>query len=295
MAPSLQSGSVLPYADTSFEQGIAGWTVPSGVATLARTTPWGLSAFDGAYALAVTSSTATASTVRSAKFATPGGAGLNWRAQPIVHPAAGSWSSVLVRLRWYDAANVDLGASTGTAYSLPGSSWYALPSDATAPAGATQAAIEVVATASATGSVLHVDQAVLWQVLPLTAVEANSDGGYAVLTLRELPLDFYLSVYRVGSDGSRTLVRGPAGLIDRQLITSDLMVIEDHEAPFGVPVYYRIEIYNAAGGQASTRSSDTVTLTLADINEAWLKDPGNPQRNLRVVVQRAPDWSRPVE
>ncbi|MET7687943.1 hypothetical protein ABZT06_08180 [Streptomyces sp. NPDC005483] len=293
-APSLQAGSVLPYADASFEQGVAGWATTTGVATLARTTPWGSSFFDGAYALAITSATATASTIRSAKF--PVTAGVNWRAQAIAHPAAGSWSSVLVRVRWYNASNVDLGASTGNAYTLPGSSWYALASDATAPAGATQAAMELVATASAINSVLHIDQIALWQVLPLTAVEALDDDGYIVLTLRELPVDDYtITIYRVGQDGSRTLVRGASGLIDRQLITSDLLIAQDHEAPIGVPVYYRVEIRSTDDTVNAVRTSASVTITLADINEAWLKDPGNPQRNLKVVVQQAPDWTRPID
>lgn len=130
-APSMQSGTVVPYADGSFEQGVAGWTVTSGVATLARTTPWGYSAFDGAYSLAVTSSTASASTLRSARF--PVVAGANWRAQIIIHADAGTWTSVVVRVRWYDAANTDLGASGGVSYGVPGSSWYAMSSDNTAP------------------------------------------------------------------------------------------------------------------------------------------------------------------
>lgn len=295
VAPKLQAGSVLSYADSSFEQGVGGWAVGAGVATLARTTPWGNSYFDGSYALAVSTATATASTIRSGKFPAPGGAGLNWRAQVLAHPAAGTWASALVRIRWYDAANVDLGASTGVSYVLPGSSWYVLPSDGVAPANATQAAVEVVVTASAINSVLHFDQVVLWQVLPQTAVAVSGDGSYVELTLREMPLDYLLTVYRVAADGSRTLVRGELGLIDHQVIVSDLMVIEDHEAPIGVPVYYSIEIYNAAGALASTRTSGTVTVTLADINLAWLKDPGNPQRACRVLVQRAPDWSRPIE
>lgn len=199
VAPKAQAGSVVPYADSSFEQGIAGWTVPSGVATLARTTP-GLSAFDGAYSLAVTSSTATASTLRSAKF--PVTAGENWRAQALVHPAAGTWSSVRTRVRWYDASNVDLGASTGAVFTLPGSSWYLVPSDATAPANAATGAVELVVTASATSSVLHVDQVVFWEVLPQTAVEAVDSGGYIRLTLRELELDYELTVWRLQADGS---------------------------------------------------------------------------------------------
>jgi len=293
VAPQLQAGTVLPYADASFEQGIAGWTVPAGVATIARTTPWGNSYFDGSYALAVTSETATASTLRSVKV--PVTPGVNWRAQPIVRSMAGTWSSVTVRVRWYDSAGTDLGTSTGNAYALPAGSWYVLPSDATAPANATQAAIELVVAASATSSVLHVDQVVLWQVLPQTAVEAVDDGGYILLTLRELPLDDELTVYRVAQNGARTLVRGTSGLINRQTITSDLMVIEDHEAPLNTPVYYRIEIYPPGSLTASGRISGTVTLTLADINEAWLKDPSNPQRSLKVLVAKAPDWGRPIE
>ncbi|MET9521529.1 hypothetical protein [Streptomyces coeruleorubidus] len=292
-APQLQSGTVVPYADGSFEQGVAGWTVVSGVATLARTSPWGDSFFEGAYSLAIASSTASASTIRSARF--PVTEGVNWRALLVAHPDAGSWSTVGVRIRWYDAADTDLGASTGVNWGMPGSSWYALPSDAVAPAGAAQAAIELVVTATATASVLHVDQVVLWEVLPQTAVEAHSDDGYITLTLREIPVDFYLSLYRVTPDGARSLVRGPSGLIDMQPIVSDLLVVEDHEAPFGVPAYYVAAIRNADGTTASSRASETVTLTLADINTCWLKDPGNPQRNVKVMVQRAPDWQRPIE
>ncbi|GAP46861.1 hypothetical protein [Streptomyces azureus] len=294
VAPELQAGTVVPYADGSFEQGVAGWTVASGVATLARTSPWGSSYFEGAYSLAITSSTASASTIRSAKFPVTGG--VSWRAQILAHPAAGTWATVVVRPHWYDAAGNDLGASGGVSYGLPGSAWYVLPSDSTAPAGATQAAIELVVTAAATASVLHVDQVVLWEVLPQTAVEEHSDGGYATLTLRELPLDDYtITVQRVAADGTRTLVRGPSGLIDRQPVTSDLLVIEDHEAPLGVQYYYAMTIYNPSGVVHGTRSSGALTLDLADLNTAWLKDPGNPQRNCLVVVQRAPDWQRPIE
>ncbi|GAA4799516.1 hypothetical protein [Streptomyces ziwulingensis] len=288
-----QAGSVVPYADSSFEQGIAGWTVATGVATIARSTPWSTPNYSGAYSMAVTSATAGTSTLRSARF--PLTEGVNWRAQAAAHPVSGSWTTVTTRVRWYDAANADLGASTGTSWSLPGSSWYVLPSDAVAPAGATQAAVELAVVASSTASVLYIDGVSLWQVLPRTAVEAQSEGGYITLTLRELPVDYLISVYRVGPDGARTLVRGGSGLIESQPITSDLMIIEDHEAPMGIPVYYRLQFYSAAGDPTYSRSSDLVTLTLTDINEAWMKDPGNPQRNLKVLVQRAPDWQRPVE
>ena len=153
-APKLQAGSVLPYADSSFEQGIAGWTTASGVATIARTTPWGFSAFDGSYSLAISTATATSSTIRSARF--PVREGVNWRAYVLAHPAAGAWSTATVRVRWYDDTNTSLGVSGGSTYVLPGGGWYGLGSDQTAPAGATQAAVEIVPTATAAGSILHV-------------------------------------------------------------------------------------------------------------------------------------------
>lgn len=37
-----------------------------------------------------------------------------------------------------------------------------------------------------------------------------------------------------------------------------------------------------------------MTISLADRNECWLKDPGNPQRNLRVLVKQGPNWQRPI-
>ncbi|MGW6531482.1 hypothetical protein [Streptomyces venezuelae] len=295
VAPAVQSGTVVPYADSSFEQGIAGWSKISGVATLARSTPWGFASIDGGYSLAVTSSTATASVIRSAKFPTPGGAGLNWRTQTSVHTGAGAWSGVNVRLRWYDAANNDLGTTSGITYTLPGAGWYLTPVDSAVPAGATQAALELTVTASAINSVLYVDKAALWQVLPQTTATADSPGGYIALTLRELPVDDTISVYRETPDGLRVLVRGPAGMIDRQPITSDLMIVEDHEAPMNTPVRYRIEIFDDAGVLTVIRVSQLVQVDLADAEEAWLKDPGNPQRNLRVLVEKPPDWTEPIE
>ncbi|GHD70118.1 hypothetical protein GCM10010317_076730 [Streptomyces mirabilis] len=295
VAPKFAAGSIITYSAASFEQGgPAGWTTASGVATLDRTTPWGAAWFEGSYALAITSTTVTASTIRSGRFA-GAAAGLNFRAQVIAHVGAGSWTGVAVKIRWYDAANTDLGASVGVNYVMPSGSWYILNSDAIAPAGATQAAVELVVTSGATNSVLHIDQVALWQVMPQTAVVPVDGDGYIQLTLRELTLDSLLTVYRVAPDGSRTLVRGPSGLLSLNVITSDLMIIEDHEAPLGVQLYYRIEIYNPSGTLAGTRTSALVTLTLADINECWIKDPGNPQRGCRVLVQHAPDWLRPVE
>ncbi|MGW2228281.1 hypothetical protein [Streptomyces formicae] len=294
VAPALQAGSILPYADGSFEQGVAGWTRPSGVAVIARSTPWGIASYDGSYSLSVTSATATASVVRSAKFAAPGGVGASYRAQIIAALGAGSWT-VNIKVRWYSAADADLGTTGGATYSFPGASWYAMSTDASVPANATQAAIELTLTAGATNSALYIDTAALWQALPLTAVVVVDETASITLTLRELTTGQAISVYRQTSDGTRTLVRGPDGLLDKALITSDLMLIEDYEAPLGVPVSYLVELWPVGATSPSTRTSETVTITVDDVNLAWLKDPGNPQRNTLVMVQAAPDWQRPID
>jgi hypothetical protein len=294
-ALAIMAGTVIPYANGSFEQGTGGWTTTSGVATLARSSPWGTSSYGGNYSLAVSSATATSSTWRSGMFAVPDAPGLNWRSQIVLRANTGTWPTVTLKIRWYNASNVDLGVSTGAVFALPAGSYYALQHDATAPATAAKAAIEVVGVAGTAPSSLWMDAVALWQALPLVAVTEHDDDAYATLTLRELTADYLITVYRVTPDGTRTPVRGPTGLYDKDLITSDLLIIEDHEAPLETPVYYFIEVYTAAGVLAFTRSSSPITLDVDDVNCAWLKDPGNPQRNLRVMVARAPDWQRPIE
>jgi hypothetical protein len=293
----LQYGTVVPYADGSAEQGIAGWTKTAGVATLARSTPWGAYSLDGAYSLTVTSTTATASTIRSAKFPLPVGSGSKgFRLQVGAAVTAGGWNAVR-GVRWYSATNTDLGLTSASSAAVPGGGgWWYLSNDFTAPASATQAAIEWTVTATATNSVLRLDALALWQALPLVSVTAVDATASITLTLRELAAGDLVTVWRVLGDGSRTLVRGPSGLMDRVVLTSDLLVVEDYEAPLGVPVSYYVEVRDSVTEELlSSRTSDSVTISVGDPNMAWLKDPGNPMRNAQVMVQHAPAWQRSIE
>lgn len=296
LAPVLQAGSVLPYADASFEQGVAGWTAVSGVATLARSTPWAAFAVDGSYCLTVTSTTATASVIRSAKFPLlPGSGGLGFRLRYTVQVTAGGWTANR-GIRWYSEAGADLGLTAFPAATVPLSGWWLLGTDQTAPAGATQAAVEWTLTATATNSVLRIDRVALWQALPTMAVQAQESTASITVTARELTVGNVMRLYRVTDSGARTLVRGPAGLYDGTfVISSDLMVIEDYEAPLRTRLTYRMELADPTTGVTEIRISDRVTIPHTDANWAWLKDPGNPQRNMQVMVQRAPTWQRPIE
>jgi hypothetical protein len=296
VAPAIQSGTVIPYADGSFEQGVAGWTTTAGVAALTRSTPWGTYATEGAYALTATSATATSSTIRSAKFPLAAGSGsLPFRVMIYQQVTAGGWN-INRGVRWYDAANVDLGITAGTLAPASTPGWWYLLLDVTAPAAATQAAIELTLTATSTSSVIRIDQVALWHALPLTSVVAVDETASVTLTMRELPLAQLLRVNRVTPDGARTLVRGAAGLLDgTYVIESDTLVVEDYEAPLATPITYLIEVIDPSDMSVETRTSEEVTISHTDINIAWLKDPGYPSRNLQVMVARAPDWQRPIE
>jgi hypothetical protein len=73
------------------------------------------------------------------------------------------------------------------------------------------------------------------------------------------------------------------------------MVIEDAEAPLLVPVSYRVELVDPTSGGTETRTTGAVTIPHNDPGEAWLKDPGHPQRSMRVTVKAPPNWQRPTE
>jgi hypothetical protein len=292
-APKLREGSVVPYADASFERDTAGWSVISGVAALARLTPWGTDFLDGSYAMTVTSSTATTSVIRSAIFPIGTADGLSFTTEYGMKVAAGGWTLTRT-IRWYDASGVFLSASSSTAAAVPSPNWWLLTHQVTAPAGAAKAAIEWTLTATAVSSVLRVDRVSLWQSVPLTQVAVSNSGAYVTLTLRELTVGSTITVWRVSEDGARTLVRGVNGLIDAESVLTDVLVVEDHEAPLGRPVSYYAEARNASNVVVSTRTSSTVTLDPGDEQYGWLKDPGYPTRNIHLMIAQAPDWQRAI-
>ncbi|MFC8273741.1 hypothetical protein ACFUJR_14710 [Streptomyces sp. NPDC057271] len=289
----VREGSLVKWPDATFEQGVGSWTVASGAATLARITPWGTDFVENAYCLVVTSATATTSVIRTGKIPIGDAAGLSFTTEYAMKVVSGGWT--LTRsIRWYDAANVDLGITSGAAAAVPTPNWWLLSIQHTAPAGATQAAVEWTLTATAAPSVLRVDKVSLWESVPLVEAIPNDAEAYVTVTMRELPLGDTISVWRVAEDGSQTLVRGTSGLINAETIASDVLVFEDYEAPLGSPFVYYGETRDSSNGISGTRVSVSITLDPGDTNYGWLKDPGQPQRNTRVMIARAPDWQRPI-
>ncbi|MET8978571.1 hypothetical protein ABZX85_23425 [Streptomyces sp. NPDC004539] len=290
-SPVVYAGSVVPYRDASFEQSVSGWTVLSGVGTLARVEPWGTDAVDGSYSMSVSSATATTTTIQSGRYPVGAAAGQSWTVQTGLKVSAGSWNFSRA-IRWYDAANTDLGRTAANAIVAPTPGWWWLASQFTAPAGATQAAVELILTATATSSVLRLDRVGLWQSVPLSEATVNPVTASVLVTFRELTAGS-ITVWRITPDGTRTLVRGSTGLIDGLAWTAETLVVEDYEVPLTIPVSYYAEV-RSGGAVTQTRLAGPVTVPHDDPNVAWLRDPGNPQRNMMVMVRRAPDWQREI-
>lgn len=291
MVPAYE-GTVMPYEDAGFEQGVGAWTVASGVATLARLEPWGTDSVNNSYSLRLVSSTATTSVIRSGRYPVGNAGGQSWTAAITVKVIAGGWTLTRA-IRWYDDADTDLGVTAGAAAPAPTPGWWRLSTQQVAPSGAAQAELEYTLTADSTAAELYIDHAGLWQSVPLAEAEAHQETASTTVTLRELTLGQTLTLWRVLPDGARTLVRGADGLISGVSITSETVVTEDYEAPLGVAMSYYSETLDGTL-VTGTRSAGPVTLTVADANYCWLKDPGNPQRNGTFQAVLAPDWERPI-
>jgi len=292
VAPQVVPGSVLTYEDTSFEQGVGSWTISSGTATIARSSPWGTAAYGGSYALTVTAPAAGTSVLASARYSVT--AGVSWRAQGQFAPASGTWQ-VGPNIHWYDGSGTSISRSALAADPvLANGDWWQTWNDITAPANAASAAIEIDITAPAAGT-LNMDWAALFEALPSWDVEADSDLGLVTVTMRDLVSGDALTLYRVAG-GSQAIVRGPDGWLQGTTLTSTQMVVEDYEAPIGQDVTYRRELYvPSTGALQQSATSAAVSLSMADPSDVWLKDPLQPQRNVLLTAAVAPDWARPIE
>jgi hypothetical protein len=291
---SLPNVNAVTYADASFEQGVGSWTVNSGVATIARSTPWGAQAFTDVYSLTVTSSTATASTIRSGIYPVTGG--VNWRVYVAAKRVTGGWSLVST-IRWFDASSTLITTAASTSGAIPSDgAWWTLSQDFTAPANAAFAQIDYTLTASAASSTLQLDTVILYQVQPQQSITVDDDSASVLLVVREIVVPRLMTVYRVLADGSRSVVRGASGLLSQVTTTDDTLIVTDYEAPLGVAFSYRVEFYDSTtGALTGFRTTGSYTLDPGDPNYAWLKDPLRPLVNMRVLVQKAPDWQQPID
>lgn len=293
----MADGNVVPYADSEFEQGVAGWTVASGPATIARSSPWGARATGNQYALSVASNTAGTTVLTSGRFALgDGAAGDSWSISFDVTLATGAWT-LAETFTWYNAAGTVINSQLSAVDPLPSSGWWTFSSDGTRPAGAVSASIQLTLAATAASSSLFVDRVALRPAKPMMESEVFPDTASVRLTLRTLNPGDLISLWRTAADGSRTFVRGPSGLLDSAPLVSDTLIVEDYEAPLGEELSWSVETRNPTTGAITlTGTWNTATIPVADRTYGWLKDPGNPQRNQRVLLEEpAPDFQEPID
>lgn len=292
---SVPGGNIVPFADLSFEQGIGSWTVSSGSATIARSTPWGNTAWQNSYSLKLTFAGAGTTVVKSGRY--PIGTGQDGQDWAVVHSinVPGTGWSVLADILWYDASNTLISTPPGIPIAIPAAGWWIDSDNEPVPTGAVSAAAQVTVTAPSAGAA-YLDSASMAQAMPVASVEVSEPTASVVITLRALTAGDTLSLWRQTPDGARTLVRGASGLLSGTAITTETLIVEDYEAPLGIEVTYLLVILEPDGVSVRrTAELGPVTIPFGDINLCWLKDPGNPQRNLLLTVQTGPEWQRPVD
>lgn len=295
LTSALPNVNAVLAADATAETGVGQWTVASGPATIARSSPWGTAGLSPySYALVVTSATAALSVLRSGRY--PVTELKNWRVFISARRAAGGWT-YSPSVRWFDAGGTLISTGTEITFSVTSDGQYwNFSSDQAAPAGAATVQIDLTFTATASSSVLHLGGVLLMQVLPAAEADTDDDSASVEVTIRELPAGSF-TLYRVLLSGERTLVRGADGLVDGVTLVSDTYSVQDYEAPLGVEVYYQAEVRSLTTGAITKyQQSPRVTLAAGDRTMVWLKDPIEPMRNVQLQAQHPlPSFQRPIE
>lgn len=281
----MTSGNLLPYNTSDIEQDSTGWTVTGGTAT--QTTEQVLG---GAYALRIA---ATGGDVVATITVPVGGAqeDLGYQFAPCVYkPVTRVYQT---RIEWLNSAG-DAVRTRWQSWTGAVGGWAVARMGDLAPEGAVSARLSLLVPGAAAGEVWYVDRAE-WLVGGLTALAEAASGGGAAITLRGLTTGgptYTWSLVRIVSGMAAQPVRGWLGDLTSQTITGDIAVATDYEAPLGVPVQWRVILLDPSGVARMSYTSDPVTLD-AETTDVWLKDPGLPQRSVRVTVATPmPTWSR---
>lgn len=90
-----------------------------------------------------------------------------------------------------------------------------------------------------------------------------------------------VKLFRVTPDGARTEVRGSPGFTEdpTAAAASAVATFYDNEVPFDVNVFYEM-----TSNCATTVIATSNTVNLASGGDGWLRDPVDPTRNLRIVM-----------
>ncbi len=282
-----EAGNLLDYARYGGEVSAAGWTATGG--TLAQSTA---QSAEGTASFALTC-TGTVDAVVSLATAVPVTAGQAYTVRPFVRPPAAGGTYV-VRMAWLNSGGATIRQTSATWTSTAGS-WTSSSTVDLAPVGAVSLRPSIVRSGSTAGDVWYLDK-ILITAGGLAAWAEPSTGGYGALVhLQGLTTGSRTrwGLWRTTADGTQTPVRGYGGDQTSVTTTGDVNVVEDYEAPLGVPVTYYVKAWTAPTG-TDWIAYTSAALTIAHPNALGvvLKDPALPSRNLVAVVTSVPTWQR---
>jgi hypothetical protein len=290
LAPSsllMIPGNLLPYNVSDIEQDASGWTVSGGTKEQSSDQTLG-----GAYSLKLVASggdlvVSTTAPVEDVE------AGLGYQYAPCIYTMAARVYQT--RIEWLNEAG-DAVRTRWQNWSASSGAWLVGTMGDLAPDDAVAVRLSLIVPNAAPGDVWFMDR-VEWKEGGLTARAVAAAGGGVAITVRGLTTGgptYKWSLLRLVAGKANEPVRGWSGDLLNQTISGDIAVANDYEAPLGVPVQWRVALTDTSGVLRLSYTSDPVTLD-AETTDVWLKDPGLPQRSVKVTVATPmPTWSTPA-
>jgi hypothetical protein len=281
-------GNLVRYAAQSAEISAADWSAVSGC-TIARST---VRAWAGVASLAVTTTGGDA-TVRLTPTVpvTPRQA---YETVPHIYsPGITPAQTVDIVYTWLDGVGATV-STTSVRWTLgTAAGWYAPIGSGVAPTGAVSAQVSLRFNGATAGKVFNVDEILVGQGGLGVVVDAVPDLYAARINLQGLTTGAYMywGLWRQLPDGTTTPVRGSDADMTQETISADLDIVEDYEAPLGVPLLYRVKLWSDTTSYLDATSAPIV-LPEPPTTEVIIKDPGLPARWTTAVVETLPDWQR---
>lgn len=282
-------GNLLGYNTQDMEMDASGWAAVSGCSLSTSSAE----VFSGGSSLAIAMDGSGPAVIQLAE-PVPVSPGTAYECHPEVY-WPGSPSGYTLALTWL----TDTGATVKTmsqdwdASALTPPTWVSGATADLCPPTAThlQVTITIGATSATTWYMDHV------YVGPggLAAIATEIEGQFAAqIAIQGLTTSSATTwnLNRVAADGSMTPVRGQDGDLAGQTVVGDVEIVDDFEAPLGVPIQYYVLTSGGPGGGEDAYTTTPITLTSAPLNTVIIKDPGLPARSTTSTVQTLPDWTR---
>ncbi|NYI06072.1 hypothetical protein FHU37_003015 [Allostreptomyces psammosilenae] len=169
----------------------------------------------------------------------------------------------------------------------------------TAPPGAAFARVGYdIDNSGATADYYFVDNLRLTESSPEYTLSVDSQNGLVNFTVFWEPPESasaaLVTIRRMNSDGTSDDLRGHGLVYNLAPYSGSPIIVEDYEAPLATNVWYSVEWFKSDGTSTTLQllTQSVTAPVLDDANYVWLKSPGNPALNTRVMMESPFRWSR---